>query len=46
MVDDGNDYNGFDGDDDDDDEEANDEEKALIPKELNCQVAPRSLTEQ
>ena len=30
------------GDDDNADEKANGEEKALIPKELNCQEAPRS----
>ena len=29
-------------DDDNADEKANGEEKALIPKELNCQEAPRS----
>ena len=38
----GDDRNENSDDDDNADEKANGEEKALIPKELNCQEAPRS----
>ena len=38
----GNDRNENSDDDDNAGEKANGEEKALIPKELNCQEAPRS----